>query len=59
MQGYCLCNFIAGVSIFRVSVPRSSLKSPYKLKPHRRKSFDPSDSVALSEVPAVFEIMSA
>ena len=32
----------------RVSIPRSTIKSPYKLRPHRRRSFDPSDSVALS-----------
>lgn len=32
----------------RVSIPRSTLKSPYRLRPHRRKSYDPSDSVALS-----------
>ena len=32
----------------RVSIPRSTIKSPYRLRPHRRKSFDPSDSVALS-----------
>lgn len=32
----------------RVTVPRSSLLSPYRLKPHRRNSFDPTDSVGLS-----------
>ena len=35
---------------FRVSIPRSSLESPYRVRPHRRNSFDPSDSCALSEV---------
>ncbi|XP_013411441.1 LOW QUALITY PROTEIN: uncharacterized protein LOC106174422 [Lingula anatina] len=33
----------------RVSFPRSTLQTPYKLRPHRRKSFDPSDSYALSQ----------
>ena len=33
--------------LFRVSVPRSSLLSPYRFKPHRRASFDPTDSVGL------------
>lgn len=32
----------------RVTIPRSTVKSPYKLRSHRRKSYDPSDSVALS-----------
>ena len=31
-----------------MSVPRSSLVSPHKFKPHRRASFDPTDSVGLS-----------
>ncbi|XP_067049812.1 migration and invasion-inhibitory protein-like [Acropora muricata] len=35
-------------SYVRVTVPRSSLLSPYRLKPHRRNSFDPTDSVGLS-----------
>lgn len=35
-------------SYVRVSVPRSSLVSPHKFKPHRRASFDPTDSVGLS-----------
>jgi len=34
--------------VVRVSIPHAIVKSPYKLRPHRRKSFDPSDSVALS-----------
>ena len=34
----------------RVSIPRSTLMSPYRVKPHRRKSFDPTDSCALSNV---------
>ncbi|XP_002738548.1 uncharacterized protein LOC100375487 [Saccoglossus kowalevskii] len=36
-------------SYIRVSIPRSTLVSPYRLRPHRRKSFDPSDSYALSQ----------
>eukprot|EP00794_Sanderia_malayensis_P015418 gene15418-16991_t len=36
-------------SYIRVSVPRATLQSPYCIRPHRRRSFDPSDSVALSE----------
>ncbi|KAJ7394741.1 hypothetical protein OS493_000571 [Desmophyllum pertusum] len=35
-------------SYVRVSVPRSSLLSPRKFKPHRRASFDPTDAVGLS-----------
>ncbi|XP_068700597.1 migration and invasion-inhibitory protein-like isoform X1 [Montipora capricornis] len=35
-------------SYVRVSVPRSALLSPYRLKPHRRSSFDSTDSVGLS-----------
>ncbi|XP_018081163.1 migration and invasion-inhibitory protein isoform X2 [Xenopus laevis] len=31
----------------RVSIPRSTLLPPYKYKAHRRKSFDPTDSLAL------------
>ena len=31
-----------------MSVPRSSLVSPHKFKPHRRASFDPTDTVGLS-----------
>lgn len=38
------------VCFFRVSVPAISLAQPYKLRPHRRKSFDPSDSVSLASV---------
>ena len=34
----------------RVSVPRSSLLAPYKVRPHRRRSFDPTDSMGLSQV---------
>ena len=34
----------------RISVPRSTLQSPYRVKPHRRKSFDPTDTVSLSKV---------
>ena len=36
--------------IHRVSVPRSSVQAPYQLRPHRRRSFDPSDSMALNRV---------
>ncbi|XP_066290881.1 uncharacterized protein [Branchiostoma lanceolatum] len=32
----------------RVSVPRSSLVNSLRVKPHRRRSFDPSDTVGLS-----------
>ena len=35
-------------SFLRVSVPRSSLLSPYRFKPHRRSSFDPTDAMSLS-----------
>ncbi|CAH3018286.1 unnamed protein product [Porites evermanni] len=35
-------------SYVRVSVPRSSLLSPYRFKPHRRSSFDPTDAMSLS-----------
>ena len=59
MHGFCLYNFVVVFLSFRVSVPRSSLKSPYRLKPHRRMSFDPSDSVALSEVSIVLKIILA
>uniref|UniRef100_UPI00398F3604 uncharacterized protein miip isoform X1 n=1 Tax=Pristiophorus japonicus TaxID=55135 RepID=UPI00398F3604 len=31
----------------RVSIPRSTLLPPHEYKPHRRKSFDPSDSLSL------------
>ncbi|KAE8591881.1 hypothetical protein XENTR_v10018601 [Xenopus tropicalis] len=31
----------------RVSIPRATLLPPYKYKAHRRKSFDPTDSLAL------------
>ena len=34
----------------RVSVPRSTTQSVYRLRPHRRKSFDPDDSLSLSKV---------
>ncbi|CAH1775246.1 unnamed protein product [Owenia fusiformis] len=33
----------------RISIPRSTLLTPYRVKPHRRKSYDPTDSCALSE----------
>lgn len=33
----------------RVSIPRSTLASPHRVKPHRRRSFDNSDTMALSE----------
>ncbi|XP_022085554.1 uncharacterized protein LOC110976528 [Acanthaster planci] len=36
-------------SYIRVSIPRSTLASPYKIRPHRRKSYDPTDSVGLSQ----------
>ncbi|XP_038061664.1 migration and invasion-inhibitory protein-like [Patiria miniata] len=36
-------------SYIRVSIPRSTLASPYRLRPHRRKSYDPTDSVGLSQ----------
>ncbi|XP_070560491.1 uncharacterized protein [Ptychodera flava] len=36
-------------SYIRVSIPRSTLASPYRLRPHRRRSFDPTDSVSLSQ----------
>ncbi|KAL5015454.1 hypothetical protein ScPMuIL_009724 [Solemya velum] len=33
----------------RVSIPRSSLMSPHRVKPHRRRSFDPTDTCSLTE----------
>lgn len=33
----------------RVSIPRSTLQMPYKVRPHRRRSFDASDSCSLSD----------
>ncbi|XP_067658694.1 uncharacterized protein [Haliotis asinina] len=33
----------------RVSIPRSTLQAPYRFKPHRRNSFDPTDSCGLRE----------
>ncbi|XP_047127011.1 uncharacterized protein LOC105846310 isoform X2 [Hydra vulgaris] len=32
----------------RVTIPKSACKTEYKVRSHRRKSFDPNDSVALS-----------
>lgn len=37
-------------SYIRISVPRSTLQSPHRIKPHRRKSFDSTDTVSLSKV---------
>lgn len=34
-------------ALIRVSIPRSTILSPYKYKAHRRCSFDPSDSLGL------------
>ncbi|GFR58942.1 migration and invasion-inhibitory protein [Elysia marginata] len=34
----------------RVSIPRSTLSTPYKVKPHRRRSFDGSDSCSLMDI---------
>ncbi|KAM4014865.1 migration and invasion-inhibitory protein [Anomaloglossus baeobatrachus] len=34
-------------AFIRVSIPRSTLLPPYKYRAHRRKSFDPTDSLAL------------
>jgi len=33
-----------------VSIPKQVLHDPYKVKPHRRRSFDATDSCALSDV---------
>ncbi|XP_046547528.1 uncharacterized protein LOC124257494 [Haliotis rubra] len=33
----------------RVSIPRSTLETPYRFKPHLRNSFDPTDSCGLRE----------
>ncbi|XP_060593933.1 uncharacterized protein LOC132748361 isoform X2 [Ruditapes philippinarum] len=33
----------------RVSIPRSTLMPPHRVKPHRRNSFDGTDSMALSQ----------
>ena len=34
----------------RISIPRSTLLTPYRIQPHRRRSFDETDSYALSKV---------
>ncbi|KAM9409064.1 migration and invasion inhibitory protein [Pholidichthys leucotaenia] len=34
-------------ALIRVSIPRTALLPPHKYKPHRRHSFDPSDSLGL------------
>ena len=36
--------------LYRVSVPRSVLQASYKVRPHRRRSFDPTDSMGLAKV---------
>ncbi|KAL8569703.1 hypothetical protein ACOMHN_005820 [Nucella lapillus] len=33
----------------RVSIPRATLQMPYKVRPHRRRSFDASDSCSLMD----------
>ncbi|XP_071841075.1 uncharacterized protein [Apostichopus japonicus] len=33
----------------RVSIPKSTLVSPYRVRSHRRRSFDPTDSIGLSK----------
>lgn len=33
----------------RVSIPRSTLQTPYRVKPHRRRSFDSADSCSLMD----------
>uniref|UniRef100_H3A6X2 Migration and invasion inhibitory protein n=1 Tax=Latimeria chalumnae TaxID=7897 RepID=H3A6X2_LATCH len=38
---------LCSLCYFRVSIPRSTLLPPYRHRAHRRKSFDPSDSLAL------------
>lgn len=35
---------------FRVSVPHSALQASSKVRPHRRRSFDPTDSMGLAKV---------
>lgn len=40
----------------RVSVPRLALQAPHQFKPHRRRSFDSTDSMGLSKVFAVEHI---
>lgn len=35
---------------FSVSIPQKALDEAYKVKPHRRRSFDATDSCALSKV---------
>lgn len=32
----------------RVTIPKRALESPYQIRPHRRKSFDPAESLSLS-----------
>lgn len=38
------------IFFIRVSIPRSTLVPAYKYKAHRRRSFDPSDSLGLPSV---------
>ena len=45
----CVCVCVC-VCVCRVSVPRRSVQAPYQLRPHRRRSFDPSDSMSLNKV---------
>nr|XP_054768957.1 uncharacterized protein LOC129276596 [Lytechinus pictus] len=40
---------LSSPSYIRVSIPRSTLQSPYRVRPHRRQSFDPTDSMGLSQ----------
>jgi len=37
-----------------VSIPKQVLRDSYKVKPHRRRSFDATDSCALSRVGFIF-----
>ncbi|MGH0190560.1 UNVERIFIED_CONTAM: hypothetical protein FKN15_047711 [Acipenser sinensis] len=44
-------------AFIRVSIPRSTLLPAYRYKAHRRKSFDPSDSLALPSDCSVSRVM--
>ena len=48
---YFVNNIISVIIVYRVSIPHSVLQTSYKVRPHRRRSFDPTDSMGLSKVP--------
>ena len=50
LQDIVITGYDLTFNVNRVSVPRSTTQPVYKLRPHRRKSFDPDDSLSLSKV---------